>query len=503
MRRFFKISGGLILVLAMGTGLSSATLLELVAGNLDFGSGGVASPFSCPALSLQCHAFFRVYGDLDPRLTNQAADPTAVSADGYPNFGKKKGRWVGDTFNTGNYTAISNNTDACEAWYGIWVAELNAETPDYQSYYAASSTIVNFSEVGSKNFADCVGTNELQIACLGENGSAVNSFANTPIGAVTPVGNGWEPVPIPEITNSSVAAGTVDLAWPAVANANTPNRPGATGVACPFNATFNDLTATSGPNPIWGVRLFVYKVVAGAGNSRSLASLEGGSVDAATTLFDIMQNGQSDRMACTGASDCPGVHAVNCVAGATSSCQGTDFSPAAQAFQLTAADVNAALGADGPLGSSEAVVFVTKVLFRGSVPGSNTNTRTVTFTNPGVVSLFSTNSQQVSFSALVASASFGQIRMRGTRFVELGWTTVGDIRSMTLQRSFDGVTFSDVANIPATPGQDTYTFTDNLTRTRGRTPAQITYRLLYETATGSGQTFGVVSTSPRGRRTRR
>ena len=496
MRRFFKLAGGLGLVLALGTGVASAQLGEIIVGKVDFDTPSVnaPSPFTC-ADGLECLAYERVYGDLDPSLVNQfgVATPPSTTNDGYPRFLIGTSRWNGDGFSTANYPGINALTQACEAWYGIWVAAVDIGTPNYISYYAGESTIVNVSEDGQPNQPSCSAANVQPVACLGENRSAAATFPNTPQGSVGLVGTGWEPVPIPTITNSSVAAGTVDLFWPDVSNVNTPNRPSSIGTACPFGSTFDDLTVLNGPNPVHGVRLFVYKLVPGApGAARSLDSLEGATIDARGGL-DILDNTQNARIACTGAADCPNVHELRCsdVSGGSCTASGRDFLPVGQNIQVSQATVNAALGPD--LVSGEAVVFLTKVVFRGAVTGSHAKSG-VTNVNPSLVSLFSANSTQVSFSGLVASAAFESSKLIGTRFIVLTWSTVGDVRSFRLERSFNGLDFQEIAEFDATPGQDVYQFTDNLARTRGRV-RQITYRLIYELSPGNfAQTFFTVDT---------
>jgi hypothetical protein len=73
------------------------------------------------------------------------------------------------------------------------------------------------------------------------------------------------------------------------------------------------------------------------------------------------------------------------------------------------------------------------------------------------------------------------LTLRGNS-VRLAWQTVGSSYvSFTVQRANDGLTFVDLATVPANGGSD-YDYTDQL---RGRRPAAATYRILAEDMNGN------------------
>jgi hypothetical protein len=282
--------------------------------------------------------------------------------------------------------------------------------------------------------------------------------------------------------------GRLQLSMDALAAGNNLNLPSKTGVVCPAGAGFDDLTETTAPDAKWGVGLFFYTVPAG-GTFRSLDSLEGAA------LGTVLAN-PSTGMACTGSVDCPGVTFLPCGSVNGMTCAGDLMAPDAQTGSVDLAAIEAALG--GALGANS-VVFVTKVFYRGSVAGSQANPNS-TNVNASAVSLFSAASSMSSFNALAARVDITDLSLRGNT-VRLAWQTVGSSYvAFTVQRANDGLTFVDLATVPA-DGSSDYEYTDQL---RGRRPAAATYRILAEDLNGNmTQVFESINLSngqgPRGR----
>lgn len=481
-----KFAGGLALVLAMGTGVASAQLCEIVVGQVDFDAGGNPSPFTCTD-GTECLLYQRVYGDLDPTLVNQS-----TTNDGYPAYAAKRGRWVGDAYGTANYPGINDANSACANWYGVWTGAVGAGGADYVSFYAGQATIVNFGENGQPNQPDCVATAVDPVACMGEiragenNNTGGATYPNAPFGNVASPALGLEPVPIPEVSITADSA-VLALSWPAAAMANLTNTASTTGAACPALAQANDLegAAAAVANPIWAVRLFAYP-----GGYRTLLQLENAGATAAGGI-DVLGDAGRAGLACPGTCG-PEVVQIACNATSGGSCQGDelDFSPTAQSIQVSRAAVEGALGR--ALTSGEPVVFVTKVVFRGATAGSAVSGGSP---DPSNVSLFGGNSQTAGFDGLISSVALEAAAGRGP-FVDLAITTTGEVLSMRLERSENGIDFEPIGTIDIVPGQNEYTFSD---RIRGVGQAQLTYKVVYETPSGESQTFATFSGASQGR----
>ncbi|MFQ5766376.1 MAG: hypothetical protein ACE5ID_00100 [Acidobacteriota bacterium] len=456
---------GLSLVLAvMAPSSAPAQFFEVLSARLN---GVAVDPFGCAGVP--CNLYERLYPDKDPTLINGPLGPV----DGFPDYRPNANRYAGDQQNTSNYPGFNTPTAACEAWYAVWTGVQNPGSGIYISYYSAQSTIVNVSETGNSNNRDCNTVKRtFAQACFGATDptSAVNASTGTPQGDVVPIG-GLEPVPVPTVVNSAVPD-TVQLAWPSANNQNTTNRPSANNTPCPAGSTFDDLLDQNGPNPIWGLRLYVHTIPDG-GAFRSLASLEGTTL--VGTRLGVLEN-PGNMLSCTGQLDCPNVHLVPCstVTGGICQSDGVSFTPAAQIVTLDKATIDSLLTIDGPIGTANNAVFNTKVIFRGAVPGSQAAAG-VPSSNPSLVSLFSANSTRVSFGALVAQMVFQRTRVEGNR-VTLNWvtTTSGSFLEFRLERADPGVVFQPLATIPATEATS-YSFTDIF---RGRRSSRALYRLI-------------------------
>ena len=441
--------------------------------------------FGCGA-GVACNLWQRYYGDLNPTLINAPAAPQ----DGWPRYVAAKARYVGDTMPTGNFPGINGVTDACEAWYSVYTGVVNSDVPTFVTYYGAQSTIINFSEpLQSPNTADCA-TATAGTACFGALDSTVATDApGTPGGLLPPIG-GLSVVPVPSVVASDSAGLTVDLAWPAVSAGTGVNiADNGTQPACPAGATFaNDATP---PPAILGVQLFVYTVPTAAA-PRSLSDLEGVP---GTDPIGVLTN-PGDGLACTGSGsdpNCPGVHLVPCPTGAACLDANT-FEVAAQNFRLTQADVDAALGADGPLDATKVAVFNTKVLFKGALAGGTSSGSAST--NPSLVSLFSANSTKVSFDALISNVAL-EMRSDRANLIHGTINTVGGpFVAFHVDYAADGISFEPVTTIPAT-GAQTYNFTHKLT---GRRADQVTYRVTVEQPDGEFVVMETIDVTPgRGR----
>ncbi len=491
MKRLATIAGAVLVAAVLLPAPASAQMNILLKGNLN---DMATDSFNCGTGDAICNLYHRVYAET---LATEVNSPNAA-VNGWPDYRGVPMRYLGDLTGSANYSAIVNTTQ-CEAWYQIWTGVSNPGLGTFISYYGSHSQIGNLGDTGGNAFfANCNPASSRGEACFGvlDNTLSRPSSPGTPLGTVAAVG-ALAPVPIPTVTSSDTAGGTVSLAWPAAAAANTINLPSSTNAACPPGAFFNDLTATNAPNPVFGIGLFVHTVPTG-GAFRSLASLEGSTATAG--VLDALQNPGS-QIACTGTVDCPGVRPVPCNAATGGVCvgDGTLFSPAAQAVTLSQAAVNAALGTEGPLDGSKVAVFNTKVFFRCSVPNSCANPARTTV-NPSLVSLFSGNSTRVSFGALVSRVVFDREPVVLGNRVTLSWSTIGGpFVEFRVQRSDNGIDFVDLGTVSAT-GADSYEFTDTF---RGRRPMTATYRLIVVEPTGESQLLTSVDLSPGSRAPRR
>ncbi|MFQ5669726.1 MAG: hypothetical protein ACE5HD_04300 [Acidobacteriota bacterium] len=483
MKRFVSLAGAGLLVLGLGINVTPAVnMSEILTGEILGNTPTLPDPFLCDNdIATPCNVFQRYYGDLDSNDVNAQANSL-----GFPQYRKKKARYSSVGGLLGNWGAVADLSRACEAWYSLWTAVLDPGTGTFLTYYAGQSTIVNNSEIGSIILSDC-GTSSMDPsgACFGRVDGVAQTLTDQPD---NPRGNGahiggFEVVPIPTPALNA-ASGNIDISWPGPAAVTNVNRPSSVGAVCPAGSTFNDLTATSAPSPIFGVALYVHRV-ADATALRSIASLEGSSVDAGN-LLTLFQNNQTGvGLGCTNngpSGDCPGVHQIACSAGIGGQCAGNSilFAPVAQTISVSQGFVDAALGADGPVGSGVAV-FNTKVAFRGSVTGSTASEELGGKAllpggpNPSLMTLFSANSAPVGFSALAARVDLGNPVLHGNK-VTLSWGTVGAFLEFRLQRSEDGITFTDLATVPATEAAS-YAFTDTL-HLRGKRPSSLTYRMI-------------------------
>jgi hypothetical protein len=465
-----------------------------------------SNPFNCvavPSTSAACNLYFRYYSELNPNVINSPA----AADNGYPRYRSAKTKLEGSTQNAGNFPGVNSTADACEPWYAVWTGVASpADAASFITYYSASSQILNLSEGGGPTGtalvmnADCSGTGSG--SCFGPTGNAVSSdTTGTPGGILARVG-GLSPVPVPRVTVQP-DANTLSLAWNAATSVNTVNRKSGTNTACPGGSSFDDLTVTSAPSPIYGVRLYVHTLPFGA-PFLTLPALEGSAVAAggspATTLLGILNNTDQARVGCAGAgrgADCPVSDLVPCssVLGATCASDGMTFSSAAQAFTLTRATLNSILPPGEAIDNDTVAVFNTKVVFRGAVDDSHAGARGTTngHTNPGLMSLFSANSTRVSFQGLVARIDFKPGRYENGN-VKLNWNAVGEYLEFQLSRSLDnGVTFEPLATVDAVPGQENYSYVDPL---RGRRSAGLTYRLIGMDSDGvPTQVFSKVETT--------
>ncbi|MFQ5767973.1 MAG: hypothetical protein ACE5ID_08325, partial [Acidobacteriota bacterium] len=382
-------------------------------------------PAGAPA---ECNIHQRYYGDLDPTIINGPAAPV----DGFPFFKKAGQRYLGDQQSTANFPGINADSDRCEAWYSVWDAVTGPNTGTFISYYAAQSNITNIGETGDAKFADCVNpAGNAGQSCFGlvDAASATGTSPSTPVGNLSRAG-GMEPVPVPRVSMDAAnpqgqPAGQVLVAWSGAGNVNTVNRPGST--ACSPGSSFNDQTDANGPNPVFGVRLYVHAISPLVTSSdptkpinqaafRSLASLEGAALDS-NGFLNILPNSQNSRMACSGTGsdpNCPGVHLVPCgAAGVTGGvCVGNagTFAPGSQSIQIARTDLDGILGTDGPVSGNNNAVLNTKVVYRGAESGSHGGARGLSnnVVNPALVSLFSANSTRISFDSLVSRISFAR-----------------------------------------------------------------------------------------------
>lgn len=509
-KKILSFAAGIALVGGLSVGTPRAQLGEIVAQNISTIS---TNPFGCATACTSggaeqtCNLWNRVYGDKGPAvgINSPAILTNPCEKDGYPRYGSTASRMFGDGHTTANYPTINATTDACEAWYSVFDGATTPDTALFISYYGAGGTIVNFGENGNRNCPDCgttcgLGTTVAAGACIGgltnstiPGGTSTVSATNTPQGELLPIG-GLSPVPVPRVTASDVGANTLSLAWGAASNQTNVNRPSSSATACPGGSTFNDLSATTGPPAIRGVRLFVH-TEPGTGAARTLASLEGASL-VGTTLQNL---GNTRNSICFNAATCPGSHIIRCadVTGGVCVGDGTEFSVAAQAITLTETAVNAALGTDGPIGGGpgkESIVFNVKLVYAGATVTSSTAGNSSL--SPKLVSLFGANSAKTGFGGLVSGVQFDSsaTKLQGNR-VTVSWTAVGSFTSFQLSRSFDSVNFSDLATIGAT-GAPSYSFTDEL---RGRTSAKVYYRVVALASDGS-QTQALTEVSLRGRR---
>jgi hypothetical protein len=483
-RRIIGVAGGVVMMAALGVGTSRAQLTEIMAHNvLNFATDSFSCGTSCTSGGPEqpCNLWNRIYGDKGPSVgINGPNLANACEKDGYPRFGAATTRYNGDGQTTGNYGGINANTDACEAWYSVWDAVVGPGTASFISYYGASSTIINFSEDGNRACANCgicgVGTITAGV-CFGalSTASATGTSTNTPLGPTISGLGGIEPVPIVRITASDTGANTLTLAWNAFANETTVNRPSTQATACPGGATFaNELIATNGPNPIRALRLFVHTEPE-VGAPRTLVSLEGSTLSG-TSLNAL---GNTRDAICFDAVTCPSSHVIPCngVTGGTCHSNGIDFLPGAQSITVTETAVNSALGADGPVGGAAgkaSIVFNTKVVYAGAT--ETASTAGLAALSPKLVSLFSASSAKAAFGGLVSGVQFDDAAtvVRGNR-ITLSWSVVGgSFTEFRLRRAFDGVSFVDIATIPAT-GQPSYSYTDEI---RGRSSSRVFYELV-------------------------
>jgi hypothetical protein len=440
--------------------------------------------FGCVDGLVACNLWQRYYGDKDPTLINGPSAPT----DGYPRYAAKATRYVGDTSTTANYPGINAAaTDGCEAWYSVWTGVLNPDVPGFVTYYGAQSTIINLSEpLSSPNTADCA-IATAQTGCFGalDTTVAVGS-PGAPAGTVAPVA-GLSAVPVPTVTASDAAALTVDLAWPAISAGTNVNISDAAQPACPGGSTFaNDGTP---PPAVLGVRLFLYKTTAAAA-PRTLGDLEGAP---GTDPIGVLGN-PGDGLACSGSgadTNCPSVYLMPCGLATGATCLSGDpdtFDLAAQALQLTQGDVETVLG--GPLAAGDVVIFNTKVVFAGALPGSTASGAATN--NPSLLSLFSANSTKVSFDALISNVAL-EVRADRANLVSGTITTVGGpFVAFQVDYAVDGMSFQPVTTIQAT-GAESYTFTHKLT---GRRDGQVTYRVTVEQPDGSFVVMETINVNP-------
>jgi hypothetical protein len=357
------------------------------------------------------------------------------------------------------------------------------------SYYGAQSTIINFGEPnGQPNTATCDLTYVANTACFGALDATVADGSPGTPGGTLPAFGGLSVVPVPTVTASDTAALTVDLAWPAVSAGTDVNRFDP-AQSCPSGATFaNDATP---PPAVLGVQLFAY-VLPPTAAPRTLSDLEG--VPGTDPIAVLVNPGSG--LACNGTgadTNCPGMHLVPCPSGAACHSANT-FEPVAQSFRLTQAEVDAALGADGPLDGSKVAIFNTKVLFTGALPGGTASGAATN--NPSLVSLFSANSTKVSFDALISNVAL-EVRSDRANLVHGTINTVGGpFVAFHVEYAADGISFEPVTTIEAT-GAETYNFTHKLT---GRRANQVTYKVTVEQPDGQFVVMETIDVTPgRGR----
>ena len=396
-RKPVSLAAGGVALVVLGVGVAlparaGPLLHEILDARLNGFSSNV---FGCPTPGnngpdqQRCNLWGRAYPDLRPDLVNSPVAPV----DGFPVYRGVPDRYAGDAMSTANFGAANSGTDACEAWYYVWVATENPDVGTFVSYYGASSTIVNLSETGNANAADCnTMTVSNPTACFGalSSQSATGSATDTPLGTIESMG-GLEPVPVPRVVSASSSA--VTMAWDSPGNQTTVNRPSYTGATCPGGATFDDLTETDGPEPIWGTRLYVHLRGMGA-SPASLAELEGSTVDEDGNLMVLGNDGDG---VCYDDISCPSAHLISCSAVMGGMCQanGVDFQPVAQQVTIDLEQLDAELKEDGPVTLDDEVVFNTKVVFRGG--GTLSSVASVATPNARLVSLFSSHSHPVAF----------------------------------------------------------------------------------------------------------
>jgi len=448
-----------MVVAAFVPGTANAQLGEIMQGNLE---GQSADTFACTGTgTVPCGLHQRYYPEFDPREINGGSS----TVDGWPGFKAKPSRYLGDAQTTQNYP--NGTTRACEPWYLVWDGATDSATGTYISYYATQSTLINFTEGGtSANAVDCT-DNLGGLACFGAvDGTFGRGAAGSAQGALAPI-SGLSPVPVPGVVQTS-NTDFVTVSVGAAAPGNNLNLPSKTGVACPGTASFDDLTDSVAPDAVFGIGLYYYVKDPAAG-FRSLDDLEG------APLTSLLAN-PSTGMACTGTSDCPGVFFIPCSSVAGATCAGNLLSPAGTSGTVDLATIE---GISGALGANT-IVFMSKVHYRGSAPGTQANPGN-TNVSPSVVSLFSAAATQASFNGLAARVDITDLSLRGNS-VRLAWQTVGSSYvSFTVQRANDGLTFVDLATVPA-DGSSDYAYTDQL---RGRRPAAATYRILAEDLDGN------------------
>jgi hypothetical protein len=445
-------------------------------------SGITSNPFGCPSLvddttEQPCNLWNRIYGDKAPILINSPSFlPRTGSHDGFPRYGLNTSRYLGDGHTTGNYSLISADDDACEAWYSVWDGVVDAERGTFVTYYGASSAIVNFVDSGGDSGrADCSGEDTSGTVCLGALGpdTATGSSPGTPAGDLVAFG-GLEPVPVPRVAAVDTGGGSVRLEWSRPANQTTANRASLLLVACPSTSTFDDLTATSAPPPIRGMRLFVH-LEPPAVVSRNLPDLEGGTLTPAGFLDRL--GGDGSRI-CRDDGDCPGSHVVPCRNVAQGECtpDGIDFLPTAQSVLVHASALDQAVGPDGPLSETAVAVFNLKIVYAGARITARPDVPAARL-NPSLVSLFSANSSKV---AIVDTASDSTLALgtdvgiaRATSLTVRWSADGGPFVEFRLSRSIEGEPFVPLAVVPAT-GQVEYVYGDVL---EGPLPSSVLYKV--------------------------
>ena len=434
-----------------------------------------------------CNLWNRVYGDKAPSAGINDPLLGAVSAcesDGYPRYGSVRMAWFGDGHITANYDTINQAQDACEGWYSIWDGVTHPGLGTFVTYYAAASTIVNQGENGYASCPDCSSSCGSSVpsafACLAPLSAATaegTSCPGTPLGTVPPIG-GLAPVPIVRLVEMDPARGTLSLAWPGATNQATTNRASSTATPCPIGATFDDLTAANGPQPVRAVRLFVHAAES-IGSPRSLVSLEGGGLIG--SVVDFMGNNR--YAVCFDAQTCPGSHIVPCsvVLGGQCHANGIDFLPVEQTITASRCALDAILGPDGPIGTSaenDELVFNTKVVYAGSV--ETASTAGLARLDPRLVSLFSSNSVMMSFGDNPPAI---QVRRDGVRLVGdhliLSWIASGPFSQFRVGRSVDGAAFAPVRLLPAL-ASGRYRILDNVRGLIG----PVTYRIIGDQTPG-------------------
>jgi hypothetical protein len=429
-----------------------------------------------------CNLWNRIYGDLNPTEINSPAILQAnPDWDPFPIYRPRPLRYAGPIHSTGHFPDASGSGDACEAWYSAWTGVTSPSSPLYVSYYGAGSTIANFWELGNLKSPDCTGGNVELGVCIGALSpeTATGSSPDTPAGDLVGHG-GMEPVPVPRIVAGDTGAGRVELAWSSPENINTVNLPSANAVPCPIGSTFDDLTETSGPPPILGVRLFAHALDDGA-QPPSLAAMEGGSVDA-QGIVDVL--GEPGQNICHDDATCPLAHVIPCFRTQLGACaaDGIDFLPVSQSVEITNALVDLVLGDDGPVGESRLAVFNIKVVFAGATATANPYVPEFKL-NPYLVSLFSAHSHPVRFTPTTTVVELAdQPNLESSTALIITWSASGAIiDEFRLQRSTDGARFQEVAAIPGTTETD-YSYTDVIL---GDRPETIYYRLVTKGADGS------------------